>query len=112
MVKEWEAVAPLAEAPSPKLQAYDAIVLPLAAFEPKPSKVTANGADPAAVEVATTAVGGVRTTGAETVTAVEAELANPLLSVTVSVVVKVPAVVNEWETVAPEAVEPSPKLQL
>ena len=110
-MKEWEAVAPEAEAPSPRLHAYDAMVLPLAALEPEPSKVTVNGAGPAAVEVATTAVGGVRTTGAVTVIAVEAELANPLLSVTVSVVVKVPAVVYEWEAVAPEAVEPSPKLQ-
>ena len=62
------------------------MVLPLAAVEPDPLKVTANGSEPAAVEEETTAVGGIRTIGAVTVVVLEAVLVRPLLSVTVRVV--------------------------
>ena len=85
--KEWDDVAPEAVEPLSKSHVYDAMELPLAAVDPEPSKATVNGAGPAAVEVAITAVGGIRTTGAVAVMAMDAELVKPMLSVTIRVAV-------------------------
>jgi len=87
-------------------------MVPSVSVEAEPSKVTARGAIPLVAVAVATAVGGllVVTTGAVTTMGVLVELVRPLLSVTVRVVLYVPAAVNVCAALAPVAEEPSPKL--
>jgi len=79
--------------------------------EVEPSKVTVSGLEPLVDVAIMTAFGATLAASAVTTTGVEAELASPLLSVTVNTVEYVPADVKEWVAVVPKAMAPSPKLQ-
>jgi hypothetical protein len=86
-------------------------MVPSASVDEEPSKVIVSGV-PLGVAFAT-AMGGVLTgiTGVVTTMGVLAELLRPKLSVTVRVVVYVPAVVKLCEELVPVAEVPSPKFQ-
>lgn len=88
-------------------------MVPSLSVEAEPLKVTANGVMPLMGVAVTVAVGGLftRTTGAVITTGVSVALVWPLLSVTVRVVLYVPAMVKLCDVFAPVAEEPSPKLQ-
>ena len=85
------------------------MVLPLAAVDPDPLKVTAKGATPPVVEAEKTAVGGVVLMGAVTVITVVATLVWLEALLTVNLAVCDPAIVYVCEGVAPVPVDPSPK---
>ena len=81
--------------------------MPSGSDEPVPLKFTDSGACPVWVDAVNDAVGA--TFGGETTTVLVEVLVPPLLSVTVSETVKVPAEVKVREAVEPVAVPPSPK---
>ena len=87
--------------------------MPSTSVEAEPSKVTVKGAVPVKDMALMTAVGAlfVFAATAVTTTGVLVEPVNPLLSVTVRVVVEDPTEVKVWVVFAPVAKAPSPKFQ-
>ncbi len=84
-------VTPLPVVPSPNVHAYDAMVPSLSVL-PAAEKLTVRGAAPeVALVAATTAVGGVPDVTMETA---ELVVLSPLLSVTRTVTLKLPTVLN------------------
>ena len=90
MEKVFDAVDPVADEPSPKSHAYEATG-PSVSDDAVPLKLTACGAMPEDGVAVKLAVGA--TFGAEMVAVRVVEAVPPLLSVTVSVTVKVPPAV-------------------
>ncbi len=94
--------------PSPNDHRYDAMVPSLSVL-PAAEKLTVRGAAPEVALVATaTAVGA--TFALDVMITAELVVLSPTLSVTTTVTLKVPTVLNTWLVVTPVAVFPSPNV--